>query len=85
MAKTYTPGWVLEGRTPSFVNQGGLPKTFGVIQYLWGNMPALDILNIKDNEGLDDVHRDVPLLFAASGDIINVVKTVVNIPKGNDG
>lgn len=48
-------------------------------------MPALDILNMKDNEGIDDIHRDISLLFAASGDIGNVVKSIIGLPEGYDG
>ena len=31
--------------------------------YMWGNMPALDVLNLKQNEGFDE-GRDYSLLFA---------------------
>ena len=49
-------------------------------------MPAVDMLNMKDNEGVCDTHSDTNLLFAASGDIRNVVKSVVEgLSDGYDG
>lgn len=55
-------------------------------EYLWGNVPALDLLNVKDNEGAKDViTQDLSLLFAASGDIRNVVKSIVGIPEEYQG
>jgi len=32
-------------------------------KHLWGNVPALDILKLRDNEG-DTFSEDVKLLFA---------------------
>ncbi|MAD87512.1 MAG: hypothetical protein CL912_31530 [Deltaproteobacteria bacterium] len=55
-------------------------------QYLWGNMPAVNILNMDESEGVCDIHRDMNLLFAASGDIRNVVKSITEgLPDGYDG
>lgn len=85
MGNEYTPGWVREGRLPSFISDRDLSNDFGVNQYLWGNMPALDVLSMENNEGLDDIHRDISLLFAASGDLRNVVRSVVGLPEGYDG
>ena len=58
---------------------------FGGQYYLWGNVPALDVLNLKDNEGVNDVERDFHLLFAASGDLRNVIKSIVGLPDGYKG
>jgi hypothetical protein len=30
---------------------------------MWGNIPAVDVLNLKQNEGFDE-YRDYSLLFA---------------------
>ncbi|KAL8784828.1 MAG: hypothetical protein Q9213_003732 [Squamulea squamosa] len=46
---------------------------------LWGNSPALNALNLADNEGLD-YDKDLNLLFAASGDFRNIVATVNTLP-----
>ncbi|PZC93522.1 MYND finger family protein [Pyrenophora tritici-repentis] len=88
LKETYLPRYVKECRIPF----GGPPDqpgfditSFGSLQYLWGNMPALDILNADKNEGKDIMKRDINLLFAASGDMRNVVKTVVGLPKGYAG
>jgi hypothetical protein len=55
---------------------------FGTRGYLWGNIPALDILNLKDNEGeAAIIKQDIALLFAASGDLRNVVKTISGLPE----
>lgn len=57
-------------------------KSFGSNQFLWGNVPAVDLLNIDNNGGKEDVtQRDIALLFAASGDLCNVVKTITKLPK----
>lgn len=38
---------------------------FGTTKYLWGNMPAIDVLQLKANEGLDEKSSgDLNLLFA---------------------
>jgi hypothetical protein len=61
-------------------------KQFGAQIYLWGNMPAIDILNLKDNEGeAGIIEQDVALLFAASGDLRNVVKTISALPETYKG
>ena len=42
-------------------------------------MPAIDILNLAENEQATWT-KDVNLLFAASGDLRNVIQTVANLP-----
>ncbi|KAF2470499.1 uncharacterized protein BDR25DRAFT_325695 [Lindgomyces ingoldianus] len=81
MKEQYEPRWVQEGRLPLFMRTGPDLVSFGANKYLWGNVPALDILNIKDNEGIRAVDQDFTLLFAASGDIRNLVKTIVGLPE----
>ena len=39
-------------------------------------MPAVDILNMKENEGACDIYRDMNLFFAILGDIRNIVKSI---------
>lgn len=58
----WSPQWVLENRKPAFV-QSGLGVSFGGGKYIWGNVPAFDILQLEVNEG-DDYKRDLNLLFA---------------------
>ncbi|KAF5234485.1 hypothetical protein FAUST_7573 [Fusarium austroamericanum] len=76
--ETWTPNWILTNRIPAFF--GNMPTiTFGGKKYLWGNVPALDVLQLGSNEG-DNYQGQLNLLFAASGDLRNVVKTVVGLP-----
>lgn len=64
--ETWRPSWDREGRCPAFMGTkehevGSTP--FGGSQYMWGNMPALDLLKLDQNEG-KEVSRDYALLFA---------------------
>ncbi|KAL9595911.1 MAG: hypothetical protein Q9179_004793 [Wetmoreana sp. 5 TL-2023] len=86
MKGKYVPGWIKQDRLPSWVSDSELPSQFGVNQYLWGNMPAVDMLNMEENEGAYDIHRDMNLLFAASGDIRNIVESITQgLLDGYDG
>lgn len=42
---------------------GGIGRQFGGQKYLWGNVPAFDILRLGSNEG-EDYSGDLHLLFA---------------------
>lgn len=60
--------------------------SFGYNHHLWGNVPAIDILRLDRNEGREEsATRDFSLLFAASGDLRNVIKTVVGLPDNYTG
>lgn len=49
-------------------------------------MPALDILQLQNNEGSAcATNHDFSLLFAASGDFRNVIKTIAGMPDGYKG
>ncbi|KAH8698962.1 hypothetical protein BGW36DRAFT_396585 [Talaromyces proteolyticus] len=76
--KTWQPAWVLEKRTPAFIRTG-IGVTLGAEKYLWGNVSAIDIVKLGSNEG-DRYAGDLRLLFAASGDLRNVVKTISYLP-----
>ncbi|KAF2137795.1 uncharacterized protein K452DRAFT_257269 [Aplosporella prunicola CBS 121167] len=93
--QTWRPSWDLEGRRPAFVtpeNDDGLKfdlsapaismVTHGTKKFLWGNVPAFDLLNLKHNEGTE-YNQHIRILFAASGDLRNVVRTIAGIPKGS--
>ncbi|KAF2141159.1 uncharacterized protein K452DRAFT_272970 [Aplosporella prunicola CBS 121167] len=93
--KTWRPSWDVEGRTPTFItpedNHGpeldlsalaATMTTHGTKKFLWGNVPAFDLLNLMHNEGIA-YNQHIRLLFAASGDLRNVVKTITGIPKGS--
>ncbi|ROW09323.1 hypothetical protein VPNG_05867 [Cytospora leucostoma] len=44
-------------------------------------MPAFDIINLQANEG-EGYDKPLSFLFAASGDLRNVVKTIASLPEG---
>ncbi|GIK06628.1 hypothetical protein Aspvir_002278 [Aspergillus viridinutans] len=76
--KTWQPAWVLENRKPSFIAEG-LGEQFGMKKYLWGNIPAFDVLRLGSNEG-EEYGGVIRILFAASGDLRNIVKTIAELP-----
>lgn len=64
MKSSWSPSWYTEGRVPTFINNNMTPyKAFGGTKYLWGNMPAIDVLALERNEGLN-YSNDLNLLFA---------------------
>ncbi|KAM0286534.1 hypothetical protein ACHAO9_008162 [Fusarium lateritium] len=92
------PDRILQNRQPAFIGENN-QKKFGGSKHLWGNVPALDILRLEDNEG-KDYKKKLNLLFAglcskgnisdllltkaiASGDIRNVIKTIAELPEGH--
>ncbi|KAH7085694.1 hypothetical protein BKA63DRAFT_575003 [Paraphoma chrysanthemicola] len=87
LKETWKPNWFVEKRKPDWIsdNENQFMSPFGAPRYLWGNVAALDVLRINDNEGVQDVDRNFNLLFAASGDMRNLVKTIVGIPDKHKG
>ncbi|ESZ89522.1 hypothetical protein SBOR_10092 [Sclerotinia borealis F-4128] len=89
MKESWKPQWRVENRQPAFIRQGGdasnsyqKPVTmvgFGEKKYLWGNVPAIDMVQYCNNEG-EQLPNEFNLLFAASGDIRNFVKSVNGLP-----
>ena len=67
MAKAdWRPSWDREGRVPHWASgeaSTNWHNMFGGNKYLWGNTPAVDVLNLEQNEGIE-YKRDVTLLFA---------------------
>lgn len=46
----------MEGRQPAFITAEGSDiriTPYGAQKYLWGNVPALDLLNLKQNGGVE--------------------------------
>ena len=83
MKGTWEPEWYRSGRQPAFVGEGSPLAMFGNKKYLWGNMPALDILQLQHNESKScETSQDFNLLFAASGDLRNALKTIAGLPEG---
>lgn len=61
--KTWKPSWHTEKRKAAFVGDDADLVSFGMQKYLWGNVPAIELLNVKDNES-DATGRDFRLLLA---------------------
>ncbi|KAI9783495.1 MAG: hypothetical protein M1835_003794 [Candelina submexicana] len=78
--ENWRPQWDIEGRQPTFIADGETLVMFGGLKYLWGNVPAFDVLKIKENEG-QDYNEDLMLCFAASGDARNVIYSVAGLPE----
>ncbi|KAL8703599.1 MAG: hypothetical protein Q9201_003224 [Fulgogasparrea decipioides] len=63
---------------------GPILQPFGDLNYLWGNIPAFDALNIDQNEGVA-YGGNLNLCFAASGDLRNVASSINGLPSTYDG
>jgi len=64
----WRPQWERDGREPAWA-RGDAPKNwhnpFGAGKYLWGNIPAIDILRLEQNEGRG-YRQSLALLFAGN-------------------
>ncbi|KAL3461958.1 hypothetical protein BJX64DRAFT_288910 [Aspergillus heterothallicus] len=80
---TWQPAWVVERRTPAFIGGRHAP-IFGDKKYLWGNVPAFDLLRLDANEG-SAYRGDLRILCAASGDLRHVVKSIAELPSSYRG
>ncbi|KAF4339369.1 hypothetical protein FBEOM_6783 [Fusarium beomiforme] len=80
--KSWEPEWIVQNRAPTFRNDDPITH-FGGVKYLWGNVTTLDVLKLDANEG-EEYGGSLSLLFAASGDMRNVVKTIAQLPQGWD-
>lgn len=60
----WQPRWITQNRKPTFINAdggtGARPS-----RHFWGNVPALDVIQLVSNEGLD-YNRSLKLLFAGT-------------------
>ncbi|EDR07431.1 uncharacterized protein LACBIDRAFT_298608 [Laccaria bicolor S238N-H82] len=91
LAKGWKPAWIVEHRRASFLNgmspfeeflQKGMDEFSSGVS-LWGNMPAMDVLNLPKNE--KDSTTDFSLAFVASGDLRHVIRTVNSLPPDFSG
>jgi len=65
MKDAWMPGWAVCNRKPTFIG-GPSYQTFEKKEkYLWGNMPAIDVLRLEDNEDTN-YDQDFHLLFAGT-------------------
>ncbi|KAI1950821.1 hypothetical protein LOZ12_001631 [Ophidiomyces ophidiicola] len=83
----WKPAWEEEQRVPSFITSSmNLHVTqYGGSKYMWGNMPALNLLNLQSNEGKETSQGLRLLLAGTSGDPRNLIKTVAALPDGYSG
>lgn len=65
MNDSWKPAWAVQGRQPSFVGPG-INSKFGTPKYLWGNIPAIDIVRLANHEG-ETFLGPLNLLFAGEG------------------
>ncbi|RDB14687.1 hypothetical protein Hypma_016436 [Hypsizygus marmoreus] len=87
----WQPSYIIERRLPSFISGTSPTKDFlksaqeefnsGLS--LWGNMPAMDVINLSENE--KDTTKDFSLAFVASGDLRHIVRTVNALPSSYSG
>ncbi|KAI0381513.1 hypothetical protein F5Y04DRAFT_288406 [Hypomontagnella monticulosa] len=80
---SWLPAWDREGRGPAWSHGAAatnMHNPFGPNEHFWGNTPAIDVLQLDTNEGVS-YGEDIAILFAASGDLRNVVKTIQSLPK----
>jgi len=73
--RTWLPAWFIEGRKPVHYVGGGKNVVFNR-KYLFGNMPAFDVVRLEHNEGLD-YRKDLELLFAGEYENKICVGTIV--------
>ncbi|KAL8320374.1 hypothetical protein RB597_006899 [Gaeumannomyces tritici] len=76
---TWKPIWTRERRQPTFVSEDDNPTMVGTFKYLWGNVPAIDIVKLRENEGVD-FKGDLCLLFPTSGNLRNVMVSIGRLP-----
>ncbi|KAI9670015.1 MAG: hypothetical protein M1831_007051 [Alyxoria varia] len=82
----YKPFWELDKRSnrlnlhlpPTYINFDRVKDMQGRT-WFWSDLPAFDVLNMEANEGTH-YEKDLAILFASSGDLRNVVETIINIP-----
>ncbi|TFK38372.1 hypothetical protein BDQ12DRAFT_705388 [Crucibulum laeve] len=88
---SWKPSWVTEGRRPSFICDETLQEEFtrrttdefAIGASLWGNTPAMDVINLLKNE--NDSKKNFSLAFIASGDLRHAIKTVNSLPSNYSG
>ncbi|KAI0108740.1 hypothetical protein F4776DRAFT_643594 [Hypoxylon sp. NC0597] len=79
---TWEPSYFAQRRTPGFLMD--LPLFVGGRIYLWGDVPAIDVIRFGKNEG-EDFRGSLDILFAAPGNMRNAIFSVVNLPKSYQG
>ncbi|OAX31589.1 hypothetical protein K503DRAFT_777457, partial [Rhizopogon vinicolor AM-OR11-026] len=85
----WKPAWVVESRLPmSFFSKPGDGSPMQADELskgisLWGNVPAIDLINLGKNE--NDASQDLSIALVASGDLRHVVQTINSLPDDYSG
>ncbi|KNZ72407.1 hypothetical protein J132_03373 [Termitomyces sp. J132] len=93
ISTSWLPAWANQRRSPAFMDldsQAESPtlmhESFGLpFAYLWGNLPAIDCLNLSNNESSSATTDNFKICFVASGDLRNLLRTVNCLPAEYDG
>ncbi|KAF0559057.1 hypothetical protein F8M41_007025 [Gigaspora margarita] len=89
-SKNWQPNYIKEVRMPSFFSNSPTMPFFNPltkVEYLWGNMPAIDIIKLASNEfadGKSSFNEPIDLLFAASGDLNDIIISMNGLPLNFD-
>ncbi|KAI9339359.1 hypothetical protein BDR26DRAFT_862298 [Obelidium mucronatum] len=78
---TWRPQWEVEGYEPNLVGARNQIFSQASAEYLWGNMEAVDVFNLSDEEVGFAEFRAV---FAASGDFRDVIMSVNGLRSGSE-
>ncbi|KAJ7714327.1 hypothetical protein B0H14DRAFT_3171451 [Mycena olivaceomarginata] len=68
LSDTWQPSWVTEGRDPAFLYPSNLVTLFRPTVDFWGDLPAMDCLQLPSNEG-DDPYSLPDLKLCFAGDV----------------
>ncbi|KAF8891945.1 hypothetical protein CPB84DRAFT_1783894 [Gymnopilus junonius] len=87
----WKPAWIRGSRTPIFTSNSAAraiteeQRQFGLGLQIWGTIPAMDTLNLANNEGVSASQSNLALAYVASGDLKNVLRTVNELPSDFSG
>ncbi|KAJ7066814.1 hypothetical protein B0H15DRAFT_794317 [Mycena belliarum] len=84
ISPSWQPAWITEKRPPAFLTNDNGPNhtAFGTLgHYLWGNVPAINCLQVSRNEGQRAASMDLNLCFAGK----NLILTVNDLPDNYKG
>ncbi|KAJ7663921.1 hypothetical protein DFH06DRAFT_986293 [Mycena polygramma] len=79
LSETWQPAWVTEGRDPTFLYPSNLMTLYRLSVDFWGDLPAMDCLQLSTNEGMDDLDP-LPDLKLSFGDLRNLIRTINSLP-----
>ncbi|KAI0838466.1 hypothetical protein F5Y06DRAFT_303779 [Hypoxylon sp. FL0890] len=84
MKNTWEPCYFEQGREPDFMGVELLEAMTGMRIYLWGDVPAIDVIRLGENEG-HNFKGPLDIFFAAPGNIRNAIFSIVNLPQSYRG